>query len=63
MQPCTVLDISENGGRVRLDAGPPLPDHFELLFTSAGTVRRDCRVVWRQDNYLGVEFHSRFDFF
>lgn len=63
MQPCTVLDISENGGRVRVDAGPQLPDNFVLLFNNTGTVRRDCRVIWRQENYLGVEFHNRFDFF
>ena len=59
--PCTVLDVSQGGGRIRLEANTLLPDHFVLLFTHAGTVRRACRVVWRQDGYIGVAFSGRFD--
>jgi hypothetical protein len=59
--PCTVLDVSQGGGRIRLEANALLPDHFVLLFTYAGTVRRACRVVWRQDGYIGVAFSGRFD--
>ena len=59
--PCTVLDVSQGGGRLRLEAKAPVPDHFVLLFTHAGTVRRACSVVWRQDGYLGVAFSGRFD--
>lgn len=63
LRPCTVLDVSLGGGRIRLDTGGAVPDHFILLFTKAGTVRRDCRVVWRQENYLGVAFAGKFDQF
>jgi hypothetical protein len=59
--PCTVLDVSQGGGRIRLDARASVPDQFELFFTMAGTVRRACSVIWRQDSYLGVEFSGRFD--
>jgi hypothetical protein len=59
--PCTVLDMSQGGGRIRLEANARVPDHFVLLFTNAGTVRRACRVVWRHDGYLGVAFSGRFD--
>jgi hypothetical protein len=59
--PCTVLDLSEGGGRIRLYEPVPLGDHFTLLFTSNGRVKRDCRVIWRQSIYLGVAFSSRFD--
>ena len=59
--PCTVLDVSEGGGRIRLEAPLMLPDQFTLLLTSNGRVRRDCRVIWRQDVYLGVAFSARFD--
>ena len=58
---CTVLDISQGGGRIRLDTPGPVPDKFCLLFTANGTVRRICTVVWRHEYYLGVEFSSRFD--
>ena len=58
---CTVLDISQGGGRIRLDTPGPVPDQFCLLFTANGTVRRTCTVVWRHERYLGVAFSSRFD--
>ena len=61
LRPCTVLDVSQGGGRVRLDTGGTVPDHFCLLFNRTGTVQRACRVVWRQDCYLGVAFSGRFD--
>jgi hypothetical protein len=59
--PCTVLDVSEGGGRIRLEADARVPDYFVLLFTMAGTVRRACSVIWRHDDYLGVAFNGRFD--
>ena len=59
--PCTVLDVSQDGGRIRLEANAVVPDHFDLLFTKAGTVRRACSVVWRHEGYLGVTFSARFD--
>ena len=61
LHPCTVLDVSVNGGRLRLDAEAMVPDQFVLLFTRSGTVQRQCRVIWRQDCYLGVAFAGKFD--
>jgi hypothetical protein len=61
LQPCTVLDVSPSGGRIRLEVDARVPDQFVLLFTPTGTVQRQCRVVWRQDCYLGVAFAGRFD--
>ena len=59
--PCTVLDVSQGGGRIRLEADARVPEHFVLFFTMAGTVRRACSVIWRHDDYLGVAFSARFD--
>ena len=59
--PCTVVDLSVGGGRLRLDIETDLPDRFELLFTKIGDVRRTCRVAWRKENFLGVEFSGKFD--
>ena len=59
--PCTVLDVWQGGGRIRLEANALVPDHFVLLFTNAGTVRRACSVVWRHDGYLGIAFSGLFD--
>jgi hypothetical protein len=61
LQPCTVLDISQSGGRIRLETTEPVPDRFCLLFTNTGSVRRACSVVWRHGLYLGVAFSGRFD--
>ena len=61
LQSCTVLDVSQGGCHVRLDADVPLPDNFFLLFTRAGSVRRACRVIWRHDTYLGLAFSGRFE--
>lgn len=61
LSPCMLLDVSDNGGRIRLEARLMLPNHFTLLLTSNGRVRRECRVIWRQDVYLGVAFVGRFD--
>lgn len=60
-QPCMVLDVSPGGGRVRLLPGAFVPDNFTLLLTPCGKVRRACRVVWRRENQIGVEFFGRFD--
>jgi hypothetical protein len=61
LHPCTVLDVSSRGARVRLDGDARVPDQFVLLFTPTGTVQRHVRVVWRQDGYLGVAFAGQFD--
>jgi hypothetical protein len=59
--PCTVLDVSMGGGRVRLDADGKVPDRFTLVLTAAGTVQRSCRVIWRKDDLLGLAFSGHFD--
>lgn len=59
--PCTLIDASPGGGRVKLETDMPVPDDFVLLFTTTGNVRRICHVIWRRDNYLGVAFAGRFD--
>lgn len=59
--PCTMLDVSEGGGRLRLESPMALPDHFTLVLTSNGRVRRACRIIWQHGIYLGVAFSGRFD--
>jgi hypothetical protein len=56
LHPCTMLDVSLHGCRLRLENGDSIPDHFTLLLTMTGTVRRPCKVVWRKDDLFGVEF-------
>ena len=52
---CTVVDLTNLGAGLRLVVDTSLPDRFELIFDSAH-FRRNCRVRWRSDKGLGVEF-------
>jgi len=52
---CLVTDLSEGGARLYAE-GIVIPDHFVLLLTGSRTVRRECRVVWRLGNEIGVRF-------
>jgi len=52
---CLLTDISDGGARLYAE-GIVVPDHFVLLLTGSQTVRRECRVVWRLGNEIGVEF-------
>lgn len=52
---CLIADISEGGGRLYAE-GIVVPDQFVLLLTGSRTVRRECRVVWRLGNEIGIEF-------
>jgi hypothetical protein len=56
--PCTLMDVSPQGCRVRLEARAKVPEYFILLLTSAGTVRRLCKVIWRQEDLLGCAFQN-----
>lgn len=56
LHPCTILDVSLKGCRIRLETRATVPDYFTLLLTSTGTVRRMCKAIWRQDDLLGCQF-------
>ncbi|HZS63828.1 MAG TPA: PilZ domain-containing protein [Xanthobacteraceae bacterium] len=55
---CTVADISETGARLQIDTPLELPEIFKLLLSGHGAIYRRCRVVWRSDNEVGVEFEK-----
>ena len=52
---CVVRNLSQAGARLALRAPQNVPDKFQLLFDSDGSVRQ-CRVVWRQETHVGVAF-------
>lgn len=54
-----VLDISQGGGRVRLDAQSPSPDwpaDTGLQMAIPGRAELPAAVVWREANVLGLRF-------
>jgi PilZ domain len=54
---CLVCDLSVTGARLELEPPVfPVPDHFLLLLSYDGRLRRQCSVVWRKGDSVGVEF-------
>jgi hypothetical protein len=51
---CTIRNLSEGGALLLVPSLVGIPECFELMFENHA--HRDCHVVWRGDNRLGVEF-------
>jgi hypothetical protein len=57
VQSCTVRDVTNSGAGIRAQNLPIIPLDFALSFDGFQTLRR-CRLIWRQDDFLGVAFES-----
>ncbi len=53
---CTVWDESENGARLVIAGAGHAPDEFYLYLSLDFMSRRRCRVAWRSDTQIGVEY-------
>jgi hypothetical protein len=51
---CAILDVSDRGARLELSTTKELPSDFVLKLTEGD--RRECKVVWRNETRVGVEF-------
>jgi hypothetical protein len=51
---CAILDVSDRGARLELSTPKELPSDFVLKLTEGN--RRQCKVVWRDENRVGIEF-------
>jgi hypothetical protein len=56
LEGCRLVDISAGGARLEVDNPAGLPDQFVLLLSRDGALHRQCAVVWRSENSVGVEF-------
>jgi hypothetical protein len=54
---CRVQDVTNSGAGIELDTLNLLPLNFELSFDNFHTVR-ECRVIWRQGDFVGVAFQN-----
>jgi PilZ domain-containing protein len=54
--PCSIWDISDNGARLAAPHPEKLPSTFTLLLNSDGSSTKYCRVAWRSNSQVGVEF-------
>lgn len=54
---CTVQNLNSGGACLKMANTFGLPDTFDLTFEH-GRTRRSCRVIWRTDDKVGVQFKS-----
>ena len=54
---CRVQDVTNSGAGIELHALNLLPLGFELSFDNFHTIR-ECRVIWRQGDFVGVAFQN-----
>jgi hypothetical protein len=56
LHPCTVVDMSDDGARLRLANADRLPQQFRLTFSRATRNGRRCEMRWRRGQSVGVKF-------
>jgi hypothetical protein len=52
---CFIRNLSESGAALDVSYTLDIPDEFDLVMET-DQLRRQCRVVWRKENRLGVTF-------
>jgi PilZ domain len=57
-RPCIVSNFSNGGAKIAGVRGETIGDEFLLRLTPHSRARK-CRVVWRSEDALGVEFTDR----
>lgn len=53
---CALCDASQEGAQLAVTDPAALPDEFILALSSDGAARRRCRVTWRAEDSIGVQF-------
>jgi hypothetical protein len=56
---CIVSNFSNGGAKIVGVTAAMLPDEFALQLTPGHRRLRKCRVIWRTDDALGVQFMDR----
>ncbi len=51
-----VSDISQTGAKILIDSTVQLPPEFTLLLSH--NVKRQCQIIWRTDQQVGVRFQA-----
>ena len=53
---CRLIDLSNTGIRIMVDAPRDVADRFSLLLSRSDAPGRRCRVKWRKGPEIGAEF-------
>ena len=55
-RPCTVIDLSTSGAKIRTDDPSAVHTRLQLKFARDGKKGRRCEVVWRRGTVMGLKF-------
>jgi hypothetical protein len=58
-RPCILSNFSNGGAQITGARASTIPDEFMLQITRDDGRTRKCRVLWRTDDTVGVEFTDR----
>jgi PilZ domain len=53
---CVVQDMSTSGAKLTVDDQNTLPAKLRLAFSRDARTGRNCEVVWRRGNTVGIKF-------
>jgi len=56
VRPCVVRDMSSTGAKITIDDPNSLPGKLRLAFTRDARTGRNCEVVWRRGQSVGIKF-------
>jgi hypothetical protein len=56
---CELGNLSDTGAKLLFRASRELPDQFVLRLAKDGRVARKCRIAWKTQHEIGVEFIAR----
>lgn len=56
LRPCKIVDMSDQGARLDLDAADRLPKFFSLTFSRSSRAGRRCEIRWKRGRTVGVKF-------
>jgi hypothetical protein len=56
---CALGNMSDTGAKLVFAEPAQLPDEFVLRLSVDGRVARKCRLAWKDDKYIGVQFTAK----
>jgi hypothetical protein len=62
VRPCKVVDLSDTGVQISIDAAQTVPKTFTFLMSRDSPSGRLAHIKWRRGTQIGAEFVSKSDF-
>ncbi|MGD9920510.1 MAG: PilZ domain-containing protein [Pseudorhodoplanes sp.] len=56
LRPCTIIDMSSEGAKLRTEDVARLPKQFRLTFSRSTRDGKRCDLRWRRGQIFGVKF-------